>query len=706
MTDTLELPPTWRELYDIAAAIGLTTSSRKDKWAAICSAKSATLTDEYVTNPSLIDSIFAEVKVHGLKQVAMKTLADIRAALKTRQQVSTAAQVDKLQRMLQHETTLWDTMGDEHPGADIVSADVLRLLRNPPGYKVTAGGVYKLTVAEGEVVHTPIAPAAIFPVSRSTDYVSGATERMLAWRSPDGWRRRSVPREHMLDSTKLIGLASFDAPVASGRAVDIAAFLDAFESANAGTMPSVDVSHRLGWTQRGDFVLPDAHWPAEEGSTMNFMMPDGLQSIAKGWTSQGSVDEWMKMAAAVTEKSLMWIPLYAALASPLLKLVDCPGWVTDISGITSGGKSTSAIFAASACGRPVIGEAPSIIVGWNNTQVYIEQVAGMNQHLPLFLDDTKGVKGRQHVRDVVYMFAQGIGRGRGAKQGGVRDTHTWQCNMISTGETSAVSFSNDGGTRARIVTVVGRPMGEESDANRQKADYVKFCARENYGHILPMVIDELSDYATGEGLATLKAYWRQRKEDYSALCTSGVAYRQAEYVATMSVIADILHGGGMFKGLGVPRPSGSPSPFEVLIRGMQRSTDDADVYREAMREFLSQVTKNRHKFKVPSMAPNAQAPHDGWYGSLVNVGEARGKVCVESKIAKQWIREHESDPNEVIDRWIERGWIAIGQKGRFRNENVGDGQTMFCLVITHDGWLQGAADESLPVEERSVGDLS
>ena len=654
MTDTLELPPTWRELYDIASAIGLTTSARKDKWAAVCAGKSATLVDEYVTNPSLVDSIFSTITVHGLKQVATKTLADIRATLKTRQQMSAASQVDKLQRMLQHETTLWDTLAEGHPSADIVSADVLRLLRNPPGWKVTTGGVFKLSVAEGEIVHTPIAPAPIFPISRSTDYVTQAAERMLAWKAPDGWRRRSIPREHMLDSTKLIGLASFDAPVASGRAVSLAEFFDAFDSANADLLPSVAVSHRLGWSGRGDFVMPDVHWSAGEGGVMNFMTPDGLQSIARGWTSQGSLEEWMKMAEAVTDKSLVWIPLYAALASPLLKLVDCPGWVTDISGITSGGKSTSAIFAASACGRPVIGEAPSIIVGWNNTQVYIEQVAGMNQHLPLFLDDTKGVKGRQHVRDVVYMFAQGIGRGRGAKQGGVRDTHTWQTNMISTGETSAVSFSNDGGTRARIVTVVGRPMGEESDANRQKADYVKFCARENYGHILPMVIDELMPYASGEGLAELKAYWRQRKEDYSALCTSGVAYRQAEYVATMSVIADVLHGGGMFKGLGVPRPSASPSPFEILIRGMQRSTDEADVYREAMRCSTARATMRsfmalarRSETSVTSTSSRSRTRSAAHSATTAGASARSGS-------SQRWVSVYGA-PSSVPRTWMVRG---------------------------------------------------
>jgi len=124
---------------------------------------------------------------------------------------------------------------------------------------------------------------------------------------------------------------------------------------------------------------------------------------------------------AIADEGLM-IPQAAVLASfvpPLQCRLQIPNFILDIHGDTSTGKSTTLRLAASVWGRPY--DPDSAVMQWMNTQAAIEQAAGVCGELPVFLDDAQHCPAELK-RSVVYMIANGRGKGHSAGGSGVRET--------------------------------------------------------------------------------------------------------------------------------------------------------------------------------------------------------------------------------------------------------------------------------------------
>jgi len=708
MTDTAEiaLPALWQRLVDIAVLPGQSTRERKQLWTDYVTANFYELAAAYVEQPATISAVLDGGWPHGLKRVAADLHNSVRSEMKRRQAVAKAGKIAELEQTLRVVDSLWDSLQDGHPPAGYASHDLLQSLRVPKGYRVTAAGVFRLSVDEEnvDIMETLVAPAPIFPVARSTDLVTGQAERTLLWKTPLGWRRQSISREVMLDSTKLMGLAAYDAPVSSGRSRDVVDFLDAFEALNGSRLAAVNISHRMGWQPDGSFLLPEIFWPPTDADLDNveFAPSEGFDVLAAAWTQQGTFEGWCEMAARVRSKPLMWVPLYAAVSSPLLKLLGVPGWITDMSGTTSSGKTTALVFAASACGKATL-ESPTVISSWDNTPVYIEQMAGCLQHLPLFLDETKRAKNARVVRDVIYNFAQGVGRGRGAKGGGARETLTWQTNMISTGESAAITFSNDAGTRARVIQIRGKPMGEFSRDSARAAELIRYDAAEHYGHVMPRFIDVVTKLASNqEAVKALRELHRERHETFSAMSDSGVARRLAAYIAVMSITADILHGSDWCEGIGVPRPTGYVGVFEVLIDSMRASTSEADLPLEALKEITSRAMASRSMLYT-RMRQADEAPWGGWLGVFEPQGvDEAPTFALRSDICRAWLDEWGFNPSEVLDRWRERGWLDCGKASIVNQQWIG-GVNMSVYRVSAAGWFKvQSVEDDEPSPEAEV----
>lgn len=690
------LPETWQRWVDIMVTPSATTAERREQATAYQTANFRQLVAEFVLAEADVTATLNGSWPHGLKKIAKELLTAVVSEVDRRRDVQKAGKLAELEKTLQISTCLWDSLQDGLPPADVATSDVLRLLKVPAGYTVTADGVFRRLISEEdlEVVQALVAPAPIFPVARSIDVTTGQVERILVWRTPAGWQRRSVGREVMLDSGRLMELAAWDAPVASGRTKEMVDFLDTFEAVNNRTLPEISVTHRCGWQADGSFVMPETCWPAVDGGPeIAFHAQSGFEAFAAAWTSKGSLEGWLQMAEAVSNRPMMWVPLYAALASPLLKPLNVPGWVTDVSGGTSRGKTTALLFAASACGKPTI-ESPTVVSSWDNTPVYIEQLCGTVQNLPVFLDETKRA-GKGVVRQVIYNFAQGIGRGRGKRTGGAQMTVTWQTNLISTGEQTATSFSQDAGTRARVIQLVGSPMGGYSVEAAESAELIRQLSSEHYGHVLPLVVDQVTAICRDSAaLSRLRKLYQQRLTAFSAAAGTGVARRLAAYVAVMSVVADIIHGSEYFAGLGIPRPTGPVSPFDILRKSMLDSSLEADLPMDCLTEMLSRAVASRRHFWSSSDSTR-QAIGGEWLGVYDNEApDGFPRVGVTAATLRSWINEWDygsagNSFNEMKQRWKERRLIVARDNGYTSAIWMDGGTTQVYLFTRKAWWMAG-----------------
>ena len=296
---------------------------------------------------------------------------------------------------------------------------------------------------DGQLNRTRMAPAPIFIAGRTVDVHTGQAKRQVIWRGPSGWCSRVIERRTILDASKIIALTNLEAPINSNTTGQMVAYLADFEAENSHRFPVVRSATRMGWQPDGGFLLPDVFYAVNDEASSNFALtpPSGLETLSSGWTTAGTWEEWLSAMELVSSFPYMYIAMYAGAAAPLLSILQTPGFVVDFSGETSGGKTTALRFSASVWGRPAE-SYPTAMYSWDATKVWIERTSGFLHNLPLILDETKRARHPRIVRDVIYDFCQGQGRGRGAVDG-TRHTESWRSILISSGEGAATSFSQD-----------------------------------------------------------------------------------------------------------------------------------------------------------------------------------------------------------------------------------------------------------------------
>ena len=614
---------------------------------------------------SILEAIPGCVSKSRSLRKAIEGLADSR---------KTAARIDDLEQTLA-DTTIARALGDSLPPEAMVSAPILADLRVPRGYQIGPNGVFKLAAGpDGEMSTTRITATPILVVGRTVDVLSGQAYRQVIWLTAHGWVSRVVDRRLILDSRQILGLASFEAPVSSNSAGQVVSWLSEFEAENLWRFHTVQTTPRMGWQPDGSFMLPDQHYAMSGAARYKLVPPDGQEHVSNGWLPGGTWDDWIQAVNEVTEYPYMMIAIYASAASPLLELFGLSGFVVDFCGETSGGKTTALRLAASVWGKPA-DAYPTAMYSWDATRVWIERTAGTLYNLPLILDETKRVKNPKIIRDVIYDFCQGQGRGRG-RPDGTRRSETWRSILLSSGEGSATSYSRDAGTRARVITLDGKPLGCNPAKGGPAADRLQAGIRGNYGHLGRRLAEYL--VATSAHHDSLREMFLQWQQHYADVSRNAVARRHAGHLAILTVTAAILHDQ-------LELPAAQCDPFRELLEAAASAGADADQPLIALQDIVSWCSANQNRFwgrhdRLPNGEP--RHPHGGWAG-VWGAGDDWSFIAVTSLTLRKILEGLGHHPQEIIARWSGRDWIVKSGSRPSRTVRL-DGQPTRCYCIRRD----------------------
>lgn len=623
--------------------------------------------------------------VRGHASRARNLRAAVRGLAETIARRNTEQVIDDLEEELGGMRNLAESFGPGAPPPSVVPADILSQLCVPRGYLVDATGVYRVTASlDGDLDRTRIAAAPIIIAGRTVDVLTGEAKRQVVWRGPAGWCARVVSRRTLLDSARLIALSDLEAPVCSMNLATVVGYLAEFEAENGHRLPSVSSTPRMGWQPGGGFLLPEQYFASDEDTDTNLVLtpPSGLDHMAKGWSPQGTWEQWLEAVSLVSPFPHMYTAIYASVAAPLMKLLKLPGFVVDFSGETSGGKTTALRFAASVWGRPSE-NFPTAMYSWDSTKVWIERTAGYLHNLPLILDETKRAKSMRTVRDVIYDFCQGQGRGRGAIDG-TRYTDSWCSVLISSGEGAATSFSQDAGTRARVLTLKGKPLGQDPEVGGRISEDVQMILADNHGHLGRRVAQYL--VANRARHSEIQAVFREARGKYASISKTAVARRHAAHLAVLEVAAAIAHQ------LGVPEPE--VDPFGYLMECQEAAGFDADRPLAALQDFLSWCAANQTRFHGRHESDGRgglRAPMKGWAGKWER-GDNWEYIAATTLTVKDVLEELGHNPEEIISRWHERKWLYVGRdrkRTRSRAFRI-EGAIIRCYCIA-----RAAADDVL-----------
>ena len=85
------------------------------------------------------------------------------------------------------------------------------------------------------------------------------------------------------------------------------------------------------------------------------------------------------------------------------------------------------------CPRPVLGAGRNTSESWRATDNGLENIAVLHNDNVLILDEMGQVNGRV-LAECAYMLANGQGKGRSNREGGIRRSQNWRLLFLSSGE--------------------------------------------------------------------------------------------------------------------------------------------------------------------------------------------------------------------------------------------------------------------------------
>lgn len=404
-----------------------------------------------------------------------------------------------------------DTQNESLYGED---ARIRNILLDTGDWVVTWDGVRRIS-AKGRIEAACTHP--IIPIGRRTDISTGTVKTKIVYcRKGQPWTLITVERGVLASARKIITLADRGIAVTSNSAPYLVEYLNDMQERHYYDLEDELCVSNLGYVPDIGFV-PYVQDVVVDADTC-------FDPISQAIAEVGDMDVWMDMAKACramsTEAKIM---LAGSLASPLIAVVGALPFYVHIWGVDSGtGKTVALMLAASVWGDPDLGK---YIQTHNATQVGQERIVAFLNQIPFCIDELQLANNGKGAANVdVYQLAQGVGRSRGKRAGGVEITPTWHCTILSTGESPLTSNNAGSGAINRVIEIETTP-GQYiiRDGHKISAEL-----RRNYGFAGKLFVERL--YASNEEQELAR---KNYQTNYAALMGMHITEKQAMAAATL-----------------------------------------------------------------------------------------------------------------------------------------------------------------------------
>lgn len=365
-------------------------------------------------------------------------------------------------------------------------------------------------------------PHPILPVERLVNIDTGGEKLKLAFCKGDRrWREVIAEKKVLASNTSILGLADSGIAVTSENSRALVKYISDLENLNFDLIPEKKSVARLGHIE-GEGFSPYVEGLVFDGD-LNF------RSIFESIKSAGSRQAWLDLARSLRQGNVMArIVLAASFASPLVNPCGSLPFFVHLWGGESGtGKTVALMLAASVWANPEMGR---YIQTFNSTVVGREKLAAFLNHLPLIVDELQLAKdSRGKLAFDVYALAEGVGRTRGNKNGGIDRTPTWHNCIITSGETPITNSNAGAGAINRVIEIECLSSRKIIEDGHATAGIV----RKNYGFAGREFVERL--YQAGNPEKAYDIY----KRHFQALSDSDSTEKQA-MAAAVILTADEL----------------------------------------------------------------------------------------------------------------------------------------------------------------------
>lgn len=348
------------------------------------------------------------------------------------------------------------------PGAKALSWGVAHC---PPEYRLSENGVERRIVrqAAGGFVEDwlPLSSQPLWLSGLATQVELGTQFLELSYRTERGDISEWFPAEKVKTRTGIQETASKGVAVHGENASKLTAYLDTYHQHNLSQLPFSWLTRRCGWHfiegKRVFSLGPKVYGDSEFHETLRLCDSNGQEDVLAlhGLSEHGGIEDWRDFWLPVLKEPLARLYAYAAFAAPMLRVVGMRSFVFYNYANTQGGKTACQRVGASLWGHPDF-----LMSSFNATEVFVEHRCHYFSDLPVFFDELQLRRDPHFLTTFVYLVAEEIGKGRGRREGGTRETLRWKTIAIANGEQPLISEDSLGGQENRVLEIYGAPISD------------------------------------------------------------------------------------------------------------------------------------------------------------------------------------------------------------------------------------------------------
>ncbi len=319
----------------------------------------------------------------------------------------------------------------------------------------------------------------IAPVKRLVNVDTGTEKLQISFQRGGRWRDLIVDKRILASTKSIVQLADNGVAVTSETARDLVTFINDVESNNYDQLPEQACAARLGYIDGMGF--------APYVDNLVFDGDANFRDMFHAIRAHGDFEKWLTIARECRQMSVTaHVMLAASFASVLVKPLGLLPFFVNLWSVESGtGKTVALMLAASVWGNPQVG---TYIKTFDGTTVGFEKTAAFLNSLPMLIDELQLAKVKKGKFNV-YQLAEGVGRTRGTKAGGVEKAATWRNCILTTGETPLTNAGDGAGARNRVIDIECRATDMViRDGNRVVAQL-----SQHYGFAGRLFVDVLNN---------------------------------------------------------------------------------------------------------------------------------------------------------------------------------------------------------------------
>lgn len=453
------------------------------------------------------------------------------------------------------------------------------------------------------------------------------------------------------------------------------------EMRNLNHIPQSLIYDRMGWKENGEFVLGKKRFNIDGEYPVSLTISSKqIDAVGQKGNSKG----WVKAVEGLMAYKAQRFKMYVASAAPLLKIIDEPNICLNDFGDTSTGKTITTL-----CSMSIYGDPYDMLFSGDSTKVGMERMVTLFCDMPINLDDAQNIEKKQ-LNDIIYMLVNGVGKLRGAKEGGTQEVLSWRTAGLFTSEIPLLTEDAKGGLGARLMEV-SRGLGKQDDAA-----VIKFeeNIKNNYGVFAPLLIKYIMghvDEIKQIHLDSKKKLENERGKYIFDNNTSGIAGRLANTYATVLTAAKIFE--SIYKDIGGDHKNPEDIVLEVFKNNVQKQGADTYMNR-GLGYILSWVAANRTSFLIDGMRDTSDDGQDRRYKILGDITPTH-YYFIPSEI------KHELDRvkfslERLVDDFKEAGFIET-DKGKNQKTHRIEGSPVKTYAL-----IRKKCDINPPDDEKKV----